>query len=83
MTPAADIPAAERREAFFALAARIFGVDRERLDANTSRDDLAEWDSINHLRLVMESERLFSTRMPLADIPGISALGDFIRALEK
>ena len=69
------------RERFFALAARIFGVEPSALDDNTSRDTLDAWDSVNHIRLVIEAERLFSVRLALGDIPGVSTLGGLFRLL--
>ena len=66
------------REAFFALAARIFGVDRASLDGTTSYESIPGWDSVNHLRLVMETERAFGVRYPLERIPSLTTLDDFL-----
>lgn len=68
-----------KREAFLALAARIFGVEAEKLSWATARGSIPEWDSVNHLRLVMEAESEFGVRYPLERIPGLSTLEDFIK----
>lgn len=79
MTAAETFASAERRAAFRALAARIFGVPVETLADTTSRASLAEWDSINHLRLVMESESAFGVQYALERIPTLETLADFYK----
>ena len=71
---------AKNREAeFFALAARIFGVDAAELSAGTRRGDIAGWDSVNHIRLVMEAEKFLGVVYPIERIPALETLGDFLR----
>ena len=67
-----------RREEFFALAARIFGVDRATIDGTTAYESIPGWDSVNHLRLVMEAERAFGVKYPLERIPSLMTLNDFL-----
>ena len=66
------------REAFFALAARVFGVGRCEIDEATAYESIPGWDSVNHLRLVMETERAFGVRYPLERIPSMKTLRDFL-----
>lgn len=66
------------REAFFALAARVFGVGRAEIDEATAYESIPGWDSVNHLRLVMETEREFGVRYPLERIPSMKTLRDFL-----
>ena len=63
---------------FLALAARLFGVDVSTLSPATARGSIPEWDSINHLRLVMEAEAAFGVHYPLERIPALMTLADFI-----
>ena len=67
------------RSRFLSLAARVFGVDASALSEATRRGDLPEWDSVNHLRLVMEAESEFGVRYGLEEIPSLETLADFIR----
>ena len=67
-----------RREEFFSLAARIFGVDRASIDGATAYESISGWDSVNHLRLVMEAERTFGVKYPLERIPSLMTLNDFL-----
>lgn len=64
-------------EALLQLAAEVFGTDRRELSLSTRRDALASWDSVNHLRLVMEAEKRFGVEYRMEDIPGIETLADF------
>ena len=66
------------REEFFALAARIFGVDRATIDGATAYESIPGWDSVNHLRLVMETERAFGVKYPFERIPSLMTLKDFL-----
>ena len=78
MTPAVTFSDPTRREEFFALAARIFGVDRSSIDGATAYESIPGWDSVNHLRLVMETERAFGVKYPLERIPSLMTLDDFL-----
>lgn len=77
MTPSEAFSDPEPREAFFELAARIFGVARTEIDGNTAYESIPGWDSVNHLRLVMEVERAFGVKYPLARIPSLMTLASF------
>lgn len=68
-------------EAIVALAARVFKVERPKLSPATAYGSLPEWDSVNHLRLVMEAEKLFGVRYPMESVPELRRLGDFVSAL--
>jgi len=79
VSPASEVFAdASRREEFFALAVRVFGVGRELLSEETAYGSIPEWDSVNHLRLVMEAEKAFGVRYALEQIPSLRTLGDFL-----
>ena len=78
MNPSEAFSDPTRREEFFALAARIFGVDRATIDGTTAYESIAGWDSVNHLRLVMETEREFGVKYPLERIPSLMTLKDFL-----
>ena len=66
------------REAFTAFAAEVFGVDRRELSGSAKRGEIAAWDSVNHLRLVMEAEKRFGVSYPLETVPALKRLDDFL-----
>ena len=65
-------------QAFLELAADVFGVGAEALSPDTEFGSIEGWDSVNHLRLVMEAEKRFGTHYPLETIPGLRTLRDFL-----
>ena len=65
-------------EAFVAFAAKVFGVDRSSLSPDTAYGSLPQWDSVAHLRLVMEAEKRFGTSYALESIPSMKTLRDFV-----
>ena len=65
------------KEAFIAFAASLLGVERTTL-ASASYGSIPEWDSVNHLRLVMEAESRFGVTYPLERIPAIRTIDDFL-----
>lgn len=66
------------REAFIAFAAGVLKVPRETLTGETAMGVIPEWDSVNHLRLVMEAEPRFGVSYPLELIPSLKTIDDFI-----
>ena len=66
-------------QAFLELAADVFGVDVEALSPETAFGSIEGWDSVNHLRLVMETEAKFGKPIPLEAVPNLKTLSDFGR----
>lgn len=66
------------REAFAAFAAGVLKADRANV-AGASYGSIPEWDSVAHLRLVMEAEKRFGTYYPIETIPAIRTIDDFLK----
>ena len=66
------------REAFLAFMAGVLGVGRENLDGSARYGETPGWDSVNHLRLVMEAEARFGVRFELERIPSMTSVDDFL-----
>ena len=64
-------------DAFLAFAARVLGVPAARLSPDTAYGTIPEWDSVMHLRLVMEFEAAYGVSIPLEDVAELKTLGDF------
>lgn len=64
-------------QAYVELAARIFGVPPASVSLDTAYGSEG-WDSVNHLRLVMEAENAFGTFYPIDRIPRIKTIRDLI-----
>lgn len=66
------------REAFISFAANLLQVDRAQLSGASAMGSVPSWDSVNHLRLVMESEQKFGFSYDLEKIPSIRTIDDFL-----
>lgn len=66
------------RVAFAAFAADMLGVERASLGEDAEMGSVPAWDSVMHLRLVMEAEKRFGCSYPLEVIPNIRKIADFV-----
>lgn len=69
-------------EEFLSFAATVLGVSREALSPGMACGDIPEWDSVMHLRLVMETEARYGVSIPLETIPSLRTLADFACAAQ-
>ena len=64
-------------EEFLDFVATVLGRDRAALSLETAYGTIPEWDSVMHLRLVMEIEGKYGVDIPMEKVPEIKTLGDF------
>ena len=62
---------------FVEFAASVIGVPAEALSPRSACGSIPEWDSVAHLRLVMETEVRYGVSIPLERIPSLTTLADF------
>ncbi len=53
------------------------------ITAATTPDDLEEWDSVAHVKLVLAVEEAFGIRLATAEVSEIRSVGDFLRAIDR
>jgi acyl carrier protein len=46
--------------------------------ASMSADDVEDWDSLSHIRLVVAIEKAFSIRFSTAELGGLKTVGDLV-----
>jgi acyl carrier protein len=82
--PARDEP---NTEAILAAVARIarsaFQDPLLELTYETTSDDVPDWDSMNHITLVVEIEAYFDIRFPMAEIEALKSVGELVQAIEN
>lgn len=70
------------RDAVFADLREIFldvlDLDAVELSDATTADDIDEWDSLSHIRLVVTVERHFKIKFSNAEIEGFTRVGDLV-----
>ena len=60
----------------------VFDDDKiELFDAMTA-DDIADWDSLTHINLVVASEKEFNTRFNLKEVKALKNVGEFIAMIK-
>jgi len=69
---------ADERE-FLDFAADVLGVSPGSLSLETTYGSVPEWDSMAHLRLVMEGAARYGVEIPFADVVGVTSLWEFHR----
>lgn len=52
------------------------------IESNTSRDELADWDSIAHLKIVLALEERFGLEFDTDEVASIRTVGEFVSALQ-
>jgi acyl carrier protein len=64
----------ENEEAFLRLVAQSFGVDQNLLSLEQMRDQLDDWDSLNHIMLFMALEREYGVKFSTEDLEEYDSL---------
>jgi len=65
---------------FLTFVATLLDVPRTSVTPETAYGELAAWDSVMHLRLVMEAEARYGVTIPLERVPVLTRLRDLARA---
>lgn len=65
------------------IAEALFGVPSGEINRETSPDDVETWDSLQHLTLVLELERVFGVQMTPEEITGMLSIGAIVKMMEE
>lgn len=63
-------------------ARQVFDEPSLELTPDTTSDDIAAWDSMTHITLVVEIETRFGVEFDLTEIETMRSVGELIRAIE-
>jgi acyl carrier protein len=61
----------------------VFDLDDVQLTAATTADDIEEWDSLSHVRLVVAVERKFGFKLKNAEIEALKSVGDLVTLIDS
>ena len=67
---------------FIRFVADVMEVDPSEISEETKRGEHEKWDSLMHLRLVMEIEEEYDIEIPIDEVPNIATIGDFYKYIE-
>lgn len=59
---------------FFETAAFSLGADQSSLNLNLAKDDIPEWDSLGHLKLLLGLEEEFKIKFSIEDTENLTSL---------
>jgi acyl carrier protein len=59
----------------------VFDIDDLQVTPQTTADDVEEWDSLSHIRLIVALERKFKIRFKTAEIEGLENVGDLVQLI--
>jgi acyl carrier protein len=60
----------------------VFEVDDIELTAATSAEDIEEWDSLSHIRLMITLERTFKIKFRNEEIAQLKDIGELVQIIE-
>lgn len=67
---------------FIVFIAGVMEVDPSELNEDVAYGTIEQWDSLMHLRMVMEIEEKYGVEIPIDEIPTIKTLKDFYKYIE-
>ena len=73
----------ETLEAIRQIMEDVFDVDDLRLDESTTAEQVEEWDSLSHVRLIVAIERKFGIRFKNSEIEALMNVGDLVRTVDS
>lgn len=53
----------------------VFDDDSITVDANTTADDIEEWDSLEHINLIVAVEKKFGMKFTMGQVTGMKNVG--------
>ena len=65
------------------IAAEIFFLDEDEVKPELTPDDVALWDSLNHLRLITAVETEFGIKFSMNDIQSIDSISKLDELVES
>lgn len=61
----------------------VFDLPTVTLTAETTADDIPGWDSVSHVTLVVETERVFGLKFRTTEIEDLKNVGDLVRIIQN
>jgi acyl carrier protein len=72
------------------ILAKLTGIFRDLFDdptivltPETTANDIEEWDSMNHITLVVEAEQRFGIRFQTAELEKLKDIGEFVDVISR
>jgi len=76
------MPAASTLNLLQEIMIDVFDNDDLKIDEHTTAEDLEEWDSLSHIRLIVAVERKFGFKFKNSEIESLKSVGDLARLVD-
>jgi len=70
-------------EKVIAITGMVLGVSALKLNSNSTFKKIKNWDSMNHLKLILALEEEFDIKFPDSMITKIQGIADIIKIVQK
>ena len=67
---------------FINFVARVMEIDPSEINEDTAYGQHEKWDSLMHMRLVMEIEEEYDVEIPIDEVPHINTIKDFYQYIQ-
>ncbi len=61
----------------------IFDDDSITVSASTTADDIEDWDSLEHIRLIAAVERRFGVRFKMGEVSSMKNVGEMVSIINE
>lgn len=61
----------------------VFDNDSLNITENTLRNEIEEWDSVEHIKLILTVENEFGIRLSTDEVSAIKSVGDFLTVIKR
>jgi acyl carrier protein len=69
---------AEIRDRMFGIVRSVLAMETLALSPQTAARDVAGWDSLRHVKIILKVEEQFAIHLSSREIDGLRNIGDFI-----
>ena len=66
-----------------AIFCEVFDDDSIKISDNMTSADIEEWDSLNHITLVVNIEKIFGLKLNLSEVVKLENIGEMIALILK
>lgn len=61
----------------------LFDDDSITINKNTTANDIEDWDSLEHINLIVAVEQEFGIKFAMADVISMKNVGDMVKIIES
>lgn len=65
------------------IIAATFNINKHQITPKTSSDDIEQWDSLDHIRLILNLESAFNVKFNTVVIPKLTSISIIIAEIKR